>query len=1154
MRKIKRKIKKRYLALMLALLVFCVSYSIIHLAPGYSLIEEGSEQTQIQINPMYVANDKTLNPEWVVFNNSTPEEKMKYNIIPSMYVEDEIVEDYSSIYEKVEREYGATVTDTYYNLTNHNLTLPNRDQASSGLCWAFSSLSAVESTMLKKGLHSYSSPVRLSVRQMDYASATSNNIIEGISPYASSYRVSVYTYGGYASTPYSILASGVSPVVEDGSLWSWNSDTSRRSINDVINVNNVDYFVKDIAKYGGASVNTSRSGTDAWIQKIKYHVKNYGEVAIGTIGPSTKYGGSCVYTDNNGVVLINEIGNCNPLDTNNGHAMTIIGWDDNYSYTYCKETSSTKSSTSGCSNIISGKGAFILKNSWGNSTKYPYIAYSSLYDYAYGIVDVERKTWDVNYDATKPRIFNKISSNSYEATYKKGSATESLKRITFETSAENDTYSVYYKNGSGSYELIETLTTSYAGVVSVDLSKDITSTTFSIKVTTGGATISNINAFTSYGYTTGSIILDTVVPNEMVNYASTFDIYTTARNIPVGANISYKVFSSSGADISSLFSFGKLYNLNGIVDSTVSVLNKLNADSITIYTYYNGVKYDTDIITITGESGLWSEGSGIATDPFIIKTPTDFKNIFSDELYMDSHFKFANDLDFTSVSYEPTLSKGSFRGVIDGNGYAIYNLNVTSPTASLIYDLYDGTVKNLSINSSSFTNSNGVYAGVIAAVSTYGVFENIVIGPDVTITGSYDFAGAIVGMGRELTFKKVANFANITNNSTSNTAYTGGIVGYSEYSYFEQVFNMGDITSKNAVTGGIAGRLELLNGVGYSNRLIYVYNRGDIEGSTYNGGLFGYDIGSSLDYAYSIDNGDAGGACYGGLTGLANESTYYNVYVYTNGEYLYRYPTGGYVTSGGLVKMSSSSSKLQSTYAKFDFSGIWKMEESYPVFRNFDVNFITSITASNLTVNKGKYKNISYTITPSDARFKKIQFTSSKTSVATVDANGKVKGVKEGSTTIKLKSTDGTNISTSITVDVTNVSLDFGSLIVDDERNLILKVNQKTKVSSILNEITTTGTINVVSVQNKTLTSNQYIGTGSVVQITVGDTTYYYTVIVTGDVTGSGTVGMGSLTKLANHTFVGGIIKESYFILSGDLNGDGKLSFADVMKLANTMM
>ena len=469
-----------------------------------------------------------------------------------------------------------------------------------------------------------------------------------------------------------------------------------------------------------------------------------------------------------------------------------------------------------------------------------------------------------------------------------------------------------------------------------------------------------------------------------------------------------------------------------MVDSNIAVLNRINAESITIYTYYNGIKYDTDVISIISENGLWSEGSGSASDPFIIKTAEDFKNIFAESLYLDSYFKFANDIDFSGVSYEPTINKGAFRCVIDGNGYAIYNLTVTSPTASLIYDLYDGTVKNLSINNSSFTNSSGVYAGAIAAVSTYGVIENVVVGPDVTISGSFDFAGGLIGMGREVDFKDVANYSDVTNNSTSNNAYNGGIIGYAEGSYFERVFNMGDVTSKNAVTGGIAGRLELENGSD-SNILSYIYNRGDVEGSTFNGGLFGYDIGSSLEYAYSIDNGDAGGTCYGGLSGLANYSTYYNVYVYTNGEYLYRYPNDGSVTSGGLVKMTSTQSKNQSTYTKFDFSNVWKMEDSYPVFRRFDVNFITGITASNLSVNKNKYKNISYSITPSDARFKRLQFTSSKTSIATVDSNGRVKGVAEGNTTIKLKTTDGTNISKSITVNVTNIPLDFGSLNVDEE-------------------------------------------------------------------------------------------------------------------------
>lgn len=1152
MRKIKRKIKKRYLILMLALLVFCVSYSIVHLAPGYSMVEEESELSQIQLNPMYVANDKTLNPKWVDYNNSTPEEKEKYNIIPSMYLEDEMVEDLSSIYERVEKEYGATVTDTYYNLKNTNMTLPNRNQSSSGLCWAFSSLSAVESTMLRKNLHTYSNPIRFSVRQMDYATATGNNIQEGINPYANSYRTSVYTTGGYSYTPFDLMATGVSPVVEDGSLWSWNSSTTKRYLRDVISVDNVDYFVKDIAKYGGASANKTRSGNDAWIQKIKYHVKTYGEVAIGTIGPNTTYGGSCLYTDSNGIVLINDLGSCNPSNVNNAHAMTIIGWDDNYTYTYCKNYSTTSSSTTGCSNIISGKGAFILKNSWGDSVKNPYIAYSSMYDYAYGIVDVESKSWDVNYDQTKPRSFSKVSTYAYQVIYKKAATAETLKRITFSASADNDTYQIYFKKGNGSFELVDTISRSYAGVISYSLSKDISSDSFTIKVVTSGGSISNINAFSSYNNASSSISLNTVVPSEIMSYSSSFDIYTATRNVPVAATISYKVYGNSGQDLTSSFRFSNLVNFNGMVDSGVSILNKLNVSSITIYTYYNGVRYDTDVISVKSENGLWSSGTGTTSDPFIIKTATDFKNIFVDSLYLDSNFKFANDIDFTGVSYEPSNAAGSFRGTIDGNGYAIYNLTVTSPTASLIYDLYGGTIKNLSINNSSFTNTGGVYAGAIAAVSTYGVFENIVIGPDVTISGVFDFSGGLVGMGRELIFENVANYADIVNNSTSTTAYSGGIIGYVENSYFDYVFNMGDIKSNNAITGGLVGRLELYNGD--NSELANVYNRGSIDGNTFSGGLLGYDNGSSVDYAYSIDNGDAGGDCYGGLTGLAMQTTYYNVYVYTNGTYLYQYPTGYEPTTGGLVKMTSAEAKVQSTYARLDFTNIWKMESSYPVFKNFDVNFITSISASNLSVNKNQYRNISYTISPSDARFKRLQFTSSNNSVATVDANGKVKGIAKGSAYVTIKSSDGTNISKKITINVTDIALDFGNLIVDHDRGLILKVNQKTKASAILNEITTSGVKSIVNLQNKTLNSNDYVGTGSVIHITIDGTTYYYTIIVVGDVTGSGSVGMGSLTKLANHAFVGGIIKENYFILAGDLNGDGKLSFADVMKLANTMM
>lgn len=1153
MRKILRKIKKRYFILMLALIVFVVSYSVINLNSSYSVDDAGEETEITQLNPMYIANNKTLNPEWLTYLNSSTEEQESYQLIPDKYLEDGIVENNLTVYEKADREYGATVTDSYYNLKNSNRTLPNRNQNTSGLCWAFASLSAVESTMIKEGLHSTSSPVRLAVRQMDYASATGNNLSEGINPYGSAYRTSVYNVGGFAETPYGILASGVSPMVEDGSRWAWNDSTARRSMRDVLDVSNTKYFVSDIAKYGKQSYNQSRNGSDAFIQSIKSHVKDYGEVAIGSIGPSTKYGGNCLYTDSSGITLINEKGNCNPIDPNNGHSMTIIGWDDNYTYKYCRGTSSTSDYYSGCPDVVEGKGAFILKNSWGNSVPNPYLAYSSLIDYAYGIVNVVNRDWDINYDKTKPRKFMKTSSNAYEVTYKKSEMNETIKWVTFEATTANTSYEIWAKNGDGEYTKIKSSFTSpYAGFVGADVSEfNISATSFSVKVVLGSGELRDINVFASYASSNSQVYAETIVPTEIMSSATTFDIYTETRNIPSGVNISYKVFSSGGADITSMFTFGNTYNLNGFVDSTVTVSRNINDSEIKLITYYNNSAYNTDKITIRNKNGLWESGTGISTDPFIIKTAQDFKNIFTDEVYLDSYFKLNNDIDFSGVSYNPTSAVGAFTGHFDGNGHSIYNLSVTASYGTLFAEVFDGTVTDLSINNSTFKSTSGVYAGVIAATSSYSTFSNIVIGDDVSIIGSYDYVGGIVGFGREVELENVANFATIKNNKNVLDTYTGGIVGYSEDSFYENVFNRGNLTVSNGYLGGITGRLEIYGEYEY-NELRKIYNRSTLSGGYLTGGLVGYDHGSTINYAYTIDNGSGSGDYYGAITGLVDGVDYFNIYHLSSGDFWARYPENASVNYDNIIKLTSSSAKSKSTYDAFDFSYDWVMRDNYPVLRDINVYFMTSINASDITVNKKQTKTIEYSVTPTNAVFKKVKYTSDKTSVATVDENGKVKGVASGTANITLKSLDDSSVIAKIKVTVTNIQLDFGTLNVDEENSLI-RLNPETKVSSVLNQITTSGTIGIKNYKNVTLTNDKLVGTGSVVAITVSGSTVNYTVIVMGDVTGSGKVGTGSLIKLANHDFVGGIINESYFLKAADLNGDNKVSFSDVMKLANSL-
>ncbi|MDD3267565.1 MAG: leucine-rich repeat protein, partial [Burkholderiales bacterium] len=83
---------------------------------------------------------------------------------------------------------------------------------------------------------------------------------------------------------------------------------------------------------------------------------------------------------------------------------------------------------------------------------------------------------------------------------------------------------------------------------------------------------------------------------------------------------------------------------------------------------------------------------------------------------------------------------------------------------------------------------------------------------------------------------------------------------------------------------------------------------------------------------------------------------------------------------------------------------------------------VTSVTLNNtsLSVVKGNTSTLTPTITPDDASNKAVEWTTSNSEVATVDTNGKVTGIGEGSATITCTAIDGNNKSATCNVTVTS--------------------------------------------------------------------------------------------------------------------------------------
>ena len=81
-------------------------------------------------------------------------------------------------------------------------------------------------------------------------------------------------------------------------------------------------------------------------------------------------------------------------------------------------------------------------------------------------------------------------------------------------------------------------------------------------------------------------------------------------------------------------------------------------------------------------------------------------------------------------------------------------------------------------------------------------------------------------------------------------------------------------------------------------------------------------------------------------------------------------------------------------------------------------NLVSEITLAALAIYVGESKAVTATVKPDDATNKELTWKSSDESIATVDATGKVTGVKIGTTTITATARDGSGVSGSCTVTV----------------------------------------------------------------------------------------------------------------------------------------
>jgi C1A family cysteine protease len=328
---------------------------------------------------------------------------------------------------------SASMLQTYaasYDLRTYSRVTSVKDQNPYGTCWAFATLGSLESTQTPT--------------LWDFSE---DNMVLG----SGFTRVDAYNDGGNDMMSTAYLARG-GPVAEADDPYGDHATPAglapRLRLQQMLIVSNDYAEPKDMAA-DGAAIKGALQTYGALYTSMYWNGAAYRSTT------SSYYGGTVKYAP-----------------ANAGHAVTIVGWDDNYS----------------ANNFVTpapGNGAWIVKNSWGSGWGAQGYFYLSYYDYwagrsavAFIGQNVGAYTVAYQYDPlgfVSTFNYGVSASTSWEANDFTANAPGRVVSAAFYTDQPNTQYEVYTAaSHSGTRTLRASGTQAYAGYHTVTLSPTLT--------------------------------------------------------------------------------------------------------------------------------------------------------------------------------------------------------------------------------------------------------------------------------------------------------------------------------------------------------------------------------------------------------------------------------------------------------------------------------------------------------------------------------------------------------------------------------------------------------------------------------------------------------------------------------------------------------
>ena len=336
-------------------------------------------------------------------------------------------------------------------------------------------------------------------------------------------------------------------------------------------------------------------------------------------------------------------------------------------------------------------------------------------------------------------------------------------------------------------------------------------------------------------------------------------------------------------------------------------------------------------------------------------------------------------LDLGGIEWTPIGTKDlPFKGVFDGNGYAISNFKITDSVAYAagLFGYNEGTIKNLGVEN--FTIDvcpDHSYAGGLVGYNYGGTISNCYATGDVTSSSSGETSsrhtGGLVGWNYGGTISNCYATGDVSSSSSPkhiSLSYTGGLVGFNDDDgIINNCYATGDVSSVSndgdSYAGGLVGcnygninncyatgevisicvdssscrsRAGGLVGYNGSGRITNCYAMGDVSSSSsydpsYAGGLVGYNGSGRITNCYATgdvtSSSSSSSSKAGGLVG-GNGGTITNCYA-TGDVTSSSSNSSKYSYAGGLVGYNDDDGIINNCYATGDISSSSSYSDSY---------------------------------------------------------------------------------------------------------------------------------------------------------------------------------------------------------------------------------